>query len=83
MQRIDNININISLAGIQKVMGDISLRLSHLSGNDVAFIILAIILPPIAVLLKVGLTTQFWINVILTILGVIPGQIHAMWIVLF
>ncbi|HCQ31416.1 TPA: YqaE/Pmp3 family membrane protein [Candidatus Collierbacteria bacterium] len=64
-------------------MGDISLRLSHLSGNDVAFIILAIILPPIAVLLKVGLTTQFWINVILTILGVIPGQIHAMWIVLF
>ncbi len=83
MSSVNNINININLAGIQKIVADISLRLSHLSGNDVAFILLAIILPPIAVLLKVGLTTQFWINVILTILGVVPGQIHALWIVLF
>lgn len=40
-------------------------------------------MPPLAVLLKVGLTTQFWINLVLTILGFVPGQIHALWVVLF
>ena len=83
MPGINNINININLAEIQKIVGDIGLRLGHLNGNDVAFLLLAILLPPIAVLIKVGLTTQFWINVVLTILGVVPGQIHALWIVLF
>jgi uncharacterized membrane protein YqaE (UPF0057 family) len=45
-------------------------------------IALALILPPIAVLLKVGFTAHFWINLILTILGYVPGQIHALWVVL-
>ncbi|OGD79562.1 proteolipid membrane potential modulator, partial [Candidatus Collierbacteria bacterium RIFOXYB1_FULL_49_13] len=35
------------------------------------------------VFIKVGLTAHFWINVVLTILGVVPGQIHALWVVLF
>lgn len=45
-------------------------------------IILALFLPPVAAYLQVGLTTHFWINIILTILGVIPGVIHALWLVL-
>jgi len=45
-------------------------------------IILAIILPPLAAALQVGLSTHFWINIILTILGYIPGLIHALWLVL-
>ena len=45
-------------------------------------IILAIILPPVAALLQVKLTLHFWINLVLTILGVIPGIIHALWLVL-
>ncbi|GAB3018888.1 YqaE/Pmp3 family membrane protein [Bowmanella dokdonensis] len=45
-------------------------------------LILAIFLPPIGALLQVGLTTHFFINVLLTILGVIPGVIHAVWLVL-
>jgi uncharacterized membrane protein YqaE (UPF0057 family) len=45
-------------------------------------IILAIILPPVAAFLQVKLTMHFWINIILTILGVVPGIIHALWLVL-
>jgi uncharacterized membrane protein YqaE (UPF0057 family) len=42
--------------------------------------ILAFFLPPLAVFLKVGLRAQFWINLLLTILGWIPGVIHAIWV---
>ncbi|RMG61577.1 MAG: YqaE/Pmp3 family membrane protein [Bacteroidetes bacterium] len=43
-------------------------------------IILAIILPPLAVLLRYGLSGKFLINLLLTILGYIPGLIHALYI---
>lgn len=49
---------------------------------DILRIILSILLPPVGVFLQVGFTTQFWINVILTLLGYIPGIIHALWIIL-
>ena len=41
-------------------------------------ILLAILLPPLGVGMKFGLTNQFWINLLLTILGYIPGIIHAL-----
>lgn len=49
---------------------------------DILRLLLAIILPPLGVFLQVGLTMQFWINVLLTILGYVPGIIHAVWIIL-
>lgn len=45
-------------------------------------ILLAIFLPPIAAAVQVGITTHFWINIILTLLGGIPGMVHALWLVL-
>jgi uncharacterized membrane protein YqaE (UPF0057 family) len=45
-------------------------------------IILAIVLPPVAAFMQVGLTSHFWINIVLTFLFVIPGIIHALWLVL-
>lgn len=51
-------------------------------GGDLLRIILSVLLPPVGVFLEVGLTTQFWINVILTLFGYIPGIIHALWIIL-
>ena len=45
-------------------------------------IILAIILPPVAAFLQVGISTHFWLNILLTILGGVPGVIHALWLVL-
>lgn len=48
---------------------------------DIVRIILAIILPPVGVFLQVGLGIHFWINILLTLLGYIPGIIHAIWII--
>lgn len=45
-------------------------------------IILAIFLPPVAAFMQVGLTTNFWINLVLSLLFVLPGSIHALWLVL-
>jgi uncharacterized membrane protein YqaE (UPF0057 family) len=44
-------------------------------------IVIAILLPPLGVFLQVGLTKHFWINVLLTILGYIPGIVHAVWVI--
>jgi uncharacterized membrane protein YqaE (UPF0057 family) len=44
-------------------------------------ILLAILLPPLGVFLQVGLGGQFWINILLTILGYILGIVHAVWII--
>ncbi len=48
---------------------------------DFLRILLAILLPPLGVFLQVGLGSQFWLNILLTILGYIPGIVHAVWII--
>jgi uncharacterized membrane protein YqaE (UPF0057 family) len=48
---------------------------------DIVRIIVAILLPPLAVFLQVGLRGQFWLNVLLTLLGYIPGLVHAIWVI--
>jgi uncharacterized membrane protein YqaE (UPF0057 family) len=48
---------------------------------DIIRIIFAILLPPVGVFLQVGLGLHFWINILLTLLGYIPGIIHAVWII--
>lgn len=44
-------------------------------------IIIAILLPPLGVLLQVGLGKHFWLNLLLTLLGYIPGIVHAIWVI--
>ncbi len=44
-------------------------------------ILVAILIPPLGVALKYGFTRNFWINLILTILGYIPGVIHALIVI--
>lgn len=41
----------------------------------------AIVLPPLGVFLSVGVSTALVINILLTLLGWLPGAIHALWIV--
>ena len=48
---------------------------------DIIRIILAVILPPLGVFLEVGFGAQFWLNILLTILGYIPGVVHAVYII--
>lgn len=49
--------------------------------GDLFRVLLAVFLPPVAVFLVVGFGVQFWINVLLTILGYLPGMIHAIWMI--
>lgn len=53
----------------------------HGGGSDTLKILLAIVLPPIGVLLEVGFTKHFFINVLLTLLGYVPGIVHAVWVI--
>ena len=48
---------------------------------DIFRIIVAVVLPPLGVFLQVGLSGQFFLNILLTFLGYIPGIIHAVWII--
>ena len=48
---------------------------------DLLRIIIAIILPPLGVFLQEGIGKHFWINILLTLLGYIPGIVHAVWII--
>lgn len=48
---------------------------------DLIRILLSILLPPLGVFLQVGLGGQFWLNILLTLLGYFPGVIHAIWII--
>ncbi|MDP9380697.1 MAG: YqaE/Pmp3 family membrane protein [Chloroflexota bacterium] len=45
---------------------------------------LSVLLPPLGaarVFLTVGLGLHFWLNILLTVLGYIPGLVHAVWII--
>lgn len=48
---------------------------------DILRVILSILIPPLGVFLQVGLGLQFWLNIVLTLLGYIPGLVHAIWII--
>jgi len=44
-------------------------------------ILAAIFLPPLGVFLTVGLGGAFWINLLLTLFGFVPGIVHAIWVI--
>jgi uncharacterized membrane protein YqaE (UPF0057 family) len=48
---------------------------------DLVRILCAVFLPPLGVFLQVGFGWDFWINIVLTLFGYIPGIIHAVWII--
>nr|XP_031862953.1 plasma membrane proteolipid 3 [Kwoniella shandongensis]KAA5530025.1 plasma membrane proteolipid 3 [Kwoniella shandongensis] len=50
--------------------------------SDIIKIVLAVILPPLGVFLERGCGADLLINILLTVLGYIPGIIHALYIIL-
>jgi uncharacterized membrane protein YqaE (UPF0057 family) len=51
------------------------------SKMDLLRIFISVLLPPLGVFLQVGFAGAFWLNIVLTLLGYIPGLIHAIWII--
>jgi uncharacterized membrane protein YqaE (UPF0057 family) len=43
-------------------------------------LVLSILIPPVGVFLTTGVSTALIINIVLTLLGWVPGVIHALWI---
>lgn len=50
------------------------------SSGGLLVILLSILLPPLGVALSRGIGTQFVINIVLTLLGYVPGLVHAVWL---
>lgn len=48
---------------------------------DIIRILFAVLLPPLGVFLQVGLKGAFWLNILLTLAGYLPGVIHAVYII--
>lgn len=42
-------------------------------------ILTAILIPPLSIFLNFGLSSKFYINVLLTVCGIVPGVVHAIW----
>lgn len=45
-------------------------------------VLAAVMLPPLGIFLRTGLSTAFWIGVVLTLIGWIPGVLFALAVVL-
>jgi uncharacterized membrane protein YqaE (UPF0057 family) len=44
-------------------------------------LLLGLVLPPVGVFLTVGVGPTLLINILLTVLGWLPGSIHAVWVI--
>lgn len=56
--------------------------MSNADTNKLLYIIIGILFPPLSVALNKGLGLSLIINIVLTLLGYLPGQIHAVWVAL-
>ncbi|MEH1871534.1 YqaE/Pmp3 family membrane protein [Nostoc sp.] len=43
--------------------------------------LLGLVVPPLGVFLTVGVGPTLFINILLTVLGWLPGSIHAIWVI--
>lgn len=51
--------------------------------NKFLQVIVALFIPPLAVYMKNGkIDNAFWINLVLTFLGGVPGMLHALYVIL-
>lgn len=42
-------------------------------------LLLGLVLPPVGIFLTYGFSATLFINIVLTLLGWLPGSIHAVW----
>jgi uncharacterized membrane protein YqaE (UPF0057 family) len=55
---------------------------STITITDPIKILFAILLPPLGVFFEVGLKGHFWLSIVLTLLGYVPGIFHALYVIL-
>ncbi|MEO1400007.1 MAG: YqaE/Pmp3 family membrane protein [Cyanobacteria bacterium J06635_1] len=47
--------------------------------NKLLRYVLGILVPPVGIFLTYGISIPFFVNIALTLLGWVPGSIHAIW----
>lgn len=50
------------------------------TGRQIVRSLCAVLFPPLGVFLRVRFTLHFWLSIALTLLGYIPGLVHAVWV---
>ncbi|MDJ0799814.1 MAG: YqaE/Pmp3 family membrane protein [Calothrix sp. MO_167.B12] len=45
-------------------------------------LIIGFVIPPLGVFLTTGISSTLLINILLTLVGWLPGSIHAIWVIL-
>jgi uncharacterized membrane protein YqaE (UPF0057 family) len=55
-----------------------------MDSNKILLIVISLFIPPLAVFLKNGnkINNEFWLNLVLTFFGGIPGVLHALYLIL-
>lgn len=56
--------------------------MDNMDAKDLLIVLATIFLPPLGVALKVGFSTHFWLNLVLTFLGYFPGVVHGIYVVI-
>ncbi len=56
--------------------------MSDLQTNTLLMVIIAILLPPLAVFLKKGIGLHLILSIVLTLFFYVPGLIHALYVIL-
>ncbi|MBZ0172636.1 MAG: YqaE/Pmp3 family membrane protein [Phycisphaerales bacterium] len=56
--------------------------MADFSANTLLLVIIAILLPPLAVGLKRGIGGHLILSIVLTLIFYLPGILHALWVVL-
>ena len=49
--------------------------------RDVIRVVSAVFMPPLGVFLTVGFGWSFWLSLLLTFAGFVPGIVHAIWVI--
>lgn len=49
--------------------------------NEYIKLLFAVFIPPVGVAMETGFSKQLVLNIILTLLGYIPGVLHAFWVI--
>lgn len=45
-------------------------------------IIITVLIPPLGVAMRYGISGKFWLNLVLTLIGFVPGLIHGLYVII-
>ena len=56
--------------------------MEDMDAKDLLILLVTVFIPPLGVALKIGFGVQFWVNLLLTLCGHVPGIVHGIYVVL-